>query len=129
EVGVRVLTAGEKTGGKRPEFLGRRKQAEPPAQAGIVDGARARRKQQVLADREISEDAHVLRHVGDAGAGDVGRRPAGDLRAVQARAAGGGAPETHDRAQRRGLAGAVAAEKNGTDDARPGELVALTDVV
>ena len=55
--------------------------------SGWLNRAAAGRKHDVLAHGEIGENARRFRHIGDAGAGDVGRRPGGDVAAVEADAA------------------------------------------
>ena len=89
--------------GKRPKIQSRRSASTGPLRAASSD---------VLAHREIGEDAHGFRHVGDAGARDVGRGQLGDVAAVENDAARGGLPQAHDGAQGRGFAGAVAAEQH-----------------
>ena len=90
--------------GKRPKIQSSRVCVERPA---------ARGEHHVLAHREVGEDrpwspAH-RRCRARAMSGVAGLR---DVAAVEADAAGGGLPQAHDGAQRRGLAGAVAAEQH-----------------
>ena len=69
------------------------------------------RNQQVLLDRQIGEDSPAFRHVSHAGLGDaVGREP-GHVGAEQRDAALPRRGEADETAQRRRLAGAVAAEQ------------------
>ena len=88
---------------------------KPKIQSSRVSssGRVARREHHVLLHREVGEDPHVLRHVGDAGARDVGRRQPSRCRVPSKRISPARrAPQAHDGAQRRGLAGAVAAEQH-----------------
>ena len=64
---------------------------------------------QVLADGEVAERAAPFRHVGDAEGGDLVGPQAADVLAVEDDAATR-ADGAADRAERRGLAGAVRAE-------------------
>jgi hypothetical protein len=107
-----LLPAGQLAGRVVPELFHGGEQREDPLQPRAVDlrgvlGA-ARGQQHVLLDREVGEDAHVLRHVGYAEAGDLRRGQLRDVLAVKADAALRGAPQAHDRAQRGRLARAVA---------------------
>jgi hypothetical protein len=90
-------------------------------------------QQDVLLHGQVGEDAHVLRHVGHAHARHVGRRGAragaANGRAVEADLALRRAPQSHDRAQRGGLAGAVAAQQHGHGCRRHGQIDAVQDVV
>ena len=108
----------------------RRKQPEDPFQPRHRRSARRAPPpaEHVLAHREVGENAHVLGHVGDAAPGDFGRRPRRDVLAVEPDAAGR-VPQTHDGAQRGGLAGAVAAEQHGQRAARHHEIDAVQDVI
>src|SRR5512133_2822911 len=128
-----LLPAREQSRRMLPELLDRRKQAENPVEALRVDlfGAprAARREQHVLAHREVGEDAHVLRHVGDAALGDFRRGPRRNVLAVEPASAWRGPPQSHDAAQRGGLAGAVAAEQHGKFAVRDLEIDAVQDVI
>src|SRR5690554_2741984 len=77
-----LLPAREQAGRVVPELAHRREELEDPAQPLGIDRLdrrrRARRERHVLAHREVGEDAHVLGHVGDAAASDVGRGQAAD---------------------------------------------------
>jgi hypothetical protein len=66
---------------------------------------------EVLPHREFGEDATVLRHETDPGAGDAIGRPAGDVAGFEANAAGTWRCQAHHRTHRGGLADAVAAEQ------------------
>jgi hypothetical protein len=70
-----------------------------------------RRQHQVLLGRERREDAALLGAVAEAEAGDPVRRQADRLGALDLDRAGARADQAHDRAQRAGAAGAVAAEQ------------------
>ena len=70
-----------------------------------------RRQQQIFLDIEAGEDAALLRAERDAGARDLIRRAIDQFLALEAHRAGAPPDHAHDRLQRRGLAGAVAAEQ------------------
>ena len=70
-----------------------------------------RRQQQIFLDVEAGENAALLRAERDAGARDRDRRAADQFAALEAHRAGALLDDAHDRLQRRGLAGAVAAEQ------------------
>ena len=69
-----------------------------------------RADQQVLAHRQVGEDAAALGHVDDAEAHDRVRPQRADRLAVEPDAAAAGPHQAADRAQQRGLARAVGAE-------------------
>ena len=86
-----------------------------PSALGMADAARHRRNQ-VLGDREIGKHLVALGHQHDAAAGDLVRRVVLDALALEGDGALGDArvveaEEARNRAQRRGLAGAVATEQ------------------
>ena len=100
----------------------------------MVERARAAcGEQQVLAHREIAEDAHVLRHVGDAELRDVGRAQlaalAADGSTIEQHLATRCSPQSHDGPQGRRLAGTVAAEQHRHLSRRHLEVDAMQDVV
>ena len=66
---------------------------------------------EILLHRQIGEDPPLLRHVTKARTHDLVRRRARDIPAFEHDAAGALLDETHDRAEGRRLAGAVAAEQ------------------
>ena len=108
----------ELAGRVEPELLQRREQAEDPLQPLRVELAgvarRARGQQHVLLHRQVGEDAHALGHVGDAAARRCRAWP-GRLMSTGPGSAARPAlapPQAHDRAQRGGLAGAVAAQQH-----------------
>ena len=68
---------------------------------------------QVLVDGEIGKNPAAFRNVADAERGDAERRPAGRLGAEDRYAAVARRGQSHEAAQRRGLAGAVAAQQCG----------------
>src|SRR6185369_11607519 len=150
-----LLSARELACRMEPELLQRREEPEQPVEPRRVElleaARRARREQHVLGDREVAEDAHVLRDVGDAEVGDRRRHELRLRRALRRRrsrrrigACGGGAadlaaveddasrrrrPQSHDRSERRRLAGAVAAEEHRHLARRHVEVDAVQDVV
>src|SRR5439155_1335890 len=77
----------------------------PPA------GACPRRQLDVLGHREVAEHGALLRRVADPARGDGVRRQAADRLPGEGDGAAGGAQVAHHRAQRRRLAGAVAADE------------------
>src|SRR5712691_6499922 len=70
-----------------------------------------RRQQQVLLDVEAGENPALLRAEGDAAAGDLVRGAVDELPILETHRAPTLADDAHDGFQRRGLAGAVAAEQ------------------
>src|SRR5262249_42753804 len=76
-------------------------------------GSRALRQTQVLAHVQMRKDLAPLRDVADAHAEHDVRRPARDVLPVEAHRAASGRRQSHDRSQRRGLAGPVPAEQAG----------------
>ena len=66
---------------------------------------------EVLPDREVREDAPVLRHVSDAGSRDQIRRKSHKIRAVEDHVPGARGCDPHDRLQRGRLPGAVPTEE------------------
>ncbi len=124
-----LLTARERARRQQPEFLERREQPEDPAEPRVVERAIARGQHHVLLDREAAEHAHRFGHVGDAEPGHVGGRQPGDVAALERQPAGRGAPQPHDGAQGRGLAGAIAAEQHGEAACRHREIGALHDMI
>ena len=124
-----LLPAGQRSGARQPELLQRREEAENPVETRLVHRSLARRKHEVLAHREVGEHRHGLRHIADAGARDVGRGKRLDALAAEADFAARGAPQSHDGAQRRGLAGAVAAEQHRGAAFGHAELDAVQDVI
>src|SRR5262249_37034543 len=66
---------------------------------------------EILLDGQIGEHAPPLRHIADAERGDAERRPRRRIRPEDRDAALACLGETHEAAQRRGLAGTVAAEQ------------------
>jgi hypothetical protein len=91
-----------------------------PALSLAGDGAELK----VFFHRHGGEGAAALRHMGDAEADDVFGRAAGKRRAVEFDRAGG-AHHVADRAQGRGLAGAVGAEQRGHAAFVEGEFEAV----
>src|SRR5215467_3074181 len=86
------------------------KQREDAVEAE-APGLDHRWQQQVLLDAERGEDAALFRTERDAGAPDLVRRPVDQLAPLELHRAGALADDAHDRLERRGLAGAVAAEQ------------------
>ena len=76
-------------------------------------GGGTRGQPQILADLEVGKDLTPFGDVADPEPERAMRRLAGDVLALEAHGAGPGWGEPHDRAQRGGLAGAVAAEEHG----------------
>src|SRR6185437_6966148 len=70
-----------------------------------------RRQQQVFLDAEAGEDAALLGAERDAGTRDLLRRQTDQLAALETDRAAAISDQPHDRAQRRGLAGAIAPEQ------------------
>ena len=124
-----LLPAGKHAGRAVPEFLDGREETEDPLQPLFVQGAGARREEHVLVHGKAGEDAHVLGHVGDAHARELGGRRARDVLRVEADAAGGGAPQAHDGAKAGGLARTVASEEHREGVSRNLKVHALKDVV
>src|SRR5262245_53379388 len=71
-----LLSAREHAGGMRPEAFEGRKEAEDPIEPCRIRRSRLCCEDHILANGEIREHAHGLRHVGDAGPGYVRRGPA-----------------------------------------------------
>src|SRR5262249_10513337 len=71
----------------------------------------SQRHLQIVLDREVGEDLAALGHVADTERGDLGGRHAARLPAEDLDAALARRRQPHDAAQRRRLAGAVAAEQ------------------
>jgi hypothetical protein len=69
--------------------------------------------QQIFLDREVRKDLASFRNIADAERGDAKRRPAGGLGAENLDVAFARRGQSHQAAQGRGLAGAVAAEQRG----------------
>ena len=124
-----LLSARERARARQPEFLERRKEPEDPLEARVVERPLARAEHEVLLDREIGEHRHRLRRVADAESRDVARRERLERRVPERDAPLRGAPQPHDGAQRRRLAGAVAAEQHRRPAARRVEVDALQDVI
>ena len=79
-----LLPARQHAGGMRPEPLERREEARRSSRARAASGGPPCAASTMFsAHREVGEHAHGLRHVGDAGARDVGRGRAADLAAVE----------------------------------------------
>ncbi|MEY9739300.1 hypothetical protein ABH985_007089 [Bradyrhizobium ottawaense] len=114
---------------RQPEPAQRREETKNPVELGVVERAVARRQHQVFLHGEIGEYRHALRHVADAEPCDVRRRAALDAIAGEADLAAGRLPQSHDGAQRRGLAGAVAPEQHRGLPLRDREVDALEDVI
>ncbi|KAG1072831.1 hypothetical protein G6F40_017491 [Rhizopus arrhizus] len=103
----------------QPEFFERREETEDPFQPCRVELVCAARlpcgEQDVFLHRQVRKDAHVLGHIGHAHARHVGRRFAcagsADGGAVKRYQALRGPPQSHDRAQRGGLAAAAGAQE------------------
>src|SRR2546430_2098052 len=72
-----------------------------------------RRKTEVLADVEMRKDLASFGHVAHPEPEDAVRRLAGDLAVLEAHGAGARRRQSHDRAQRRRLARAIAPEQHG----------------
>ena len=95
-------------GGARAEF-GKQLEDVVERHAAVAD---AGRQQQIFRDVEARVDAALFRHIADAEPGDASRAAAAIdlLRPGDADRAGPLVEQAHDGAQRRGLAGAVAAD-------------------
>ena len=105
---------------------GRHDALEVPFLAAIHAGARGH--DQVLAHRQVGEDAAPFRHVGDAGAGDGVRRGLRHVAATHLDAALAWPHQAEHGFQQRGLAHAVAAHQADGLAAMHGEVDAMQDV-
>ncbi|MNL72028.1 hypothetical protein D3C87_1972700 [compost metagenome] len=101
-----------------PEALQRGEQLQNPLQSRGLGLTRERSQAHVLLHGQAREDAHVFRDIGDAAPADLWRRQPIDALARELNVAGTRAPEAHNRAQRRGLSRAVAAQKHSDAAAR-----------
>ena len=111
-----LLAAGERAGGLAPPLGEPRKQGEHLVEAVGIFGRRAfgeGAELEILGDRHGAEQLPALRHQRKAARRlDVGRQPRHVL-ALEQHAAAPGRDGAGDRAQRRGLAGAVGADDRG----------------
>ena len=82
---------------------------------------------EVLLDGEAGEDAAALGDEGDPGPGDLVGRAPGEVAALEADAAGGGAEQAHDGGQEGRLAGAVAAQEGDRPALADGQVDAVQD--
>ena len=128
-----LLATGQEARRVLPEPLHGREQAEDPLQTlgvHVLDAPGAPGgEDKVLGHGEVREDAHVLRHIGDAGLGDLRRGLGSNVSALEVDGALGGLPEAHDGAQGGGLAGAVAAQQHGELALGHLQVHAVEDVV
>ena len=103
-----LLAAGECSGLTVAEFGEHREELVRRAErVGAVAAAGREPEPQVLLDGQLTEDAPALRHERDSGARDRLRRAAPHRVAGEADVPGRRRDDTHDRVQRRRLAGAV----------------------
>ena len=70
-------------------------------------------QQHVFFHCQISKNAHVFRHIGDAQARYIGRVVCGDVLAIEMHSPLAGMPQAHDGAQGGGFASAVATQQHG----------------
>ncbi len=124
-----LLSAGQEACARQPETPQRREESENPLQPRIVKRSVARRQHQVFLHREIGKHRHALRDITDAEPGDIRGRALLDALAVERYLAGGGLPQAHDGSQRRGLAGAVAAQQHRGLALGHAEIDALQNVI
>ena len=96
-----------------------------PGRCPLAGGAAAGGDLEVLVDGEVGEHAAALGDEGDAGPGNLVGGAAGEVAALEADGAGGGAEQAHDGRQEGRLAGAVAAEEGD----RPALLDGQVDTV
>ena len=124
-----LLSARQSSRARQPKLLQRGEEAENPIESRVVERRIAGGKHEILAHREVGEHGHALRHVGETGTRNVGRCIYLDAAAGEADRTGGGAPQSHNRAQRRRLASAVAAEQHRRLTFGHGEVDTLQNVV
>src|SRR3989454_5686901 len=110
--GAHLLLAARERAGHLPLALAQaREEREDGLERGGAGRPLARAQLEVLAHPPGPEDLAPLRHVGDAARDHLRRRPAVDPLALELDAAAAKRQQPGDRAQRRRLAGAVAADE------------------
>ena len=123
------LSAGQRACRRIPFHFQRREAFQHAIEVFRREAAPLGGEQHVFAHRQFAEDAHILRHVSDAEAGDMRRVERGDRLAVENDLAEPRLPQAHDGAQRRGLAGAVSPQQGGDASARRAEVDAVQNPI
>src|SRR5882724_7111985 len=110
-----LLTAGQRAARATPHLFQHRKQRDGLLQNRRAEGAmRARRRLDILADRQFGKDLPPLRHVGEPRCRAPVRRPCRYLGVVDQHTPPRRRKHAHQAFQERGLSGAIAAKHRQT---------------